>query len=109
MYDPNFVNPVLVAARRCFRRFYTIAGPDDVTRLDALVCMREELARLISIPRASVPGPDKMNLERACNATEISFMAARNGVRECQAFRSLTARDQRHMAAILFNVYPAGG
>src|SRR5688500_17985439 len=106
MDKPMFLDPSLVAARRCFRRFYNLASREDVTWSDALVSARDLAMEMINISRETVPASDRHNLERACNAAEFSFMAARDGVRECQSFRRLALCDRQHIAFVLFELYP---
>jgi hypothetical protein len=108
MKNRHFVDPALVASRRVFRRFYHIASAEDVTLLDSLVTGREIVMSLINVPRATVPAARRSSLERACNAAEVSFMAARDGVRECPTFRRIPAGDRKHIAAILFELYSRG-
>ena len=106
---PKFFNPSLVAARRCFRCFYQVAEPQDVTWMDALVKTRDILMYMINVPRGAMPMTERLNFERACNAAEYSFMSARDEVRACETFRRLGEHDRKNIERALFQIFPRGG
>jgi hypothetical protein len=99
-------NPVLEEARRSFRVFYNDALPDEATWMDSLVLAWVALRRGVSIPREVVPAADRGSLERACDDAERNFMQARERVQACATFRKLCPGDTRHIAVVVFELYP---
>jgi hypothetical protein len=74
--------------------------------MDAVVMLHYAMRQIVNQDRTSQPFSVRVGVEKACNATEQSFMLAWETVRSGRAFRALAPGDQARIKAVLFEGMP---
>jgi hypothetical protein len=87
-------------SRVLFRAFYAGASADDAAAMDVLVKAYVSVMLGILLPRRNVSDSIRMRIERDCDQAEREFLKARDQVRGCRTFLSLSSGDQKRVATL---------
>jgi hypothetical protein len=94
-------------SRILFRPFYSAASIDDAAAMDLLVKAYISATLGILLPRRFMDPEARMRVERDCDRSEREFLHARDEVRACRTFQSLTAEDQKRVASLFELTMPS--
>lgn len=87
-------------SRHLFHGFYVRASVEDAAAMDVLVMAYISVTLGILVPRRQMPAGTRMSIERNCDRAEREFLRARDQVRDCETYRTLSPEEQKRVASL---------